>query len=220
MIRTFYLLFYRDFKETLIDGTKSWFTISFFLLCLLTFPLAIGGTGESLQNISIAAIWISALFSTLLSLDNMYKEDFENGILEQYHLSRVSLHIIVMVKCLNHWLFSGLPIILLSPFCLYVFNDSGENIFRLVLSLLLGTLLFTFIGSPISALTLGSKVRGPLLAFLTLPFYLPVIIFGILSTNYINNSGNAEFYLLSSLLSLSIVALPLITVKILQFVIE
>ena len=56
--------------------------------------------------------------------------------------------------------------------------------------------MFTFIGSPISALTLGSKVRGPLLAFLTLPFYLPVIIFGILSTSYINGSGNAEFYLL------------------------
>ena len=70
------------------------------------------------------------------------------------------------------------------------------------------------------ALTLGAKIRGPLLAFLTLPFFLPVIIFGILSIGNVNNDGNAEFYLLSSMLSLSIVSLPFITVKILQFNLE
>ncbi len=220
MFRLFYIIFLRDFREVLIDGTKSWFTISFFLLCLLIFPLALGPEKKILKDISIGAIWISALFSTLLSLDSMYKDDYENGILEQYFTSRIPLQVIVLAKCLNHWIFSGLPIIALSPICLFIFSDNLDNIFRLMISLSLGTLLFTFIGSPISALTLGAKLRGPLLAFLTLPFYLPVIIFGILSTGYINSNSNAEFYLLSSLLSLSIVLLPIITVKILQFALE
>ena len=214
------MIFLRDFKETVIDGTKSWFTISFFFLVLLIFPLALGGSNIALKEIAVAAIWISSLFSTLLSLDSMYKEDFENGILEQYFISRISLHTIVIVKCLNHWIFSGVPIIFLSPFCIYIFNDNIENVSRLILSLSLGTLLFTLIGSPIAALTLGAKIRGPLLAFLTLPFFLPVIIFGILSIGNVNNDGNAEFYLLSSMLSLSIVSLPFITVKILQFNLE
>jgi len=220
LIKLFYIIFLRDFKETFIDGSKSWFTISFFILCLLTFPLAIGSNDKVLEGFSVAAIWISALFANLLSLENMYKDDYENGIIEQYFISRIPLYVIVFVKCFNHWLFSGLPIILLSPFCLYVLSDNSENFIRLFTALSLGTFLFTFIGSPIAALTLGSKARSPLLAFLTLPFYLPIIIFGILSSSLLNGGGNAEFYLLSSLLSLSIILMPFITVKILEFVLE
>ena len=82
--------------------------------------------------------------------------------------------------------------------------------------LLIGTPLLTLIGSPISALMLGSKVRGPIITFITLPFYFPIIIFGIMGTSQNSYNLNAEFYLLLSMLSIVVVFFPLLTIKILK----
>ena len=91
---------------------------------------------------------------------------------------------------------------------------------RLLLSLILGTPLLTLIGLPISALTLGVQTRGPILAFVTLPFYLPVIIFGVISASRDYSQEYAEFYLMAAMLSLSILFLPLLTVKIIKFIMD
>ena len=220
MIKTFSIIFFRDLKEGLRQDTKAWFTISFFLICLLVFPLAVGAINNILAKIAVAAIWISTLFANLLALENMFKEDYEDGILEQYVINGISLQYVVISKCLNHWIFSGLPIIIISPFCLYFYDPESSSNLRLIISLLLGTPLLTLIGSPLAALTLGHSLRGPVLAFLTIPFYFPVLIFGVLSTKTINIQSNAEFYLLAAFLSLGIVTLPFITVKILRFILE
>ena len=219
MIRTFSIIFLKDFRETFYKSSRSWFTVAFFMLCLLVFPLSMGNSSSVLAKFSIAAIWISALFATLLSLENMFKEDYDSGVLEQYFINGIPLSAVVYSKCLNHWIFTGLPIILLSPFCLFLLQGDIGNILNLLLSLLLGTFLFTLIGSPLAALGLGTQLKGPLLVFLAIPFYLPVIIFGVLS-NIGGNNSNSEFYLLLFLLSLGMFFLPLITMKILSFILE
>ena len=52
---------------------------------------------------------------------------------------------------------------------------------------------------------LGSSLRGAALTFITLPFYLPIIIFGVMGTNINNSNINAEFYLLLAILSIGII---------------
>ena len=76
--------------------------------------------------------------------------------------------------------------------------------------------MLVLIGSPMSALMLASKVRGPILTFVTLPFYFPIIIFGIMGASKNNYNINAEFYLLLAMLSIGIVFFPLLTTKILK----
>ena len=71
LIKTFNTIFLRDLKEGLHQDTKTWFTVSFFLLCLLVFPLAVGAIEDVLEKIAVAAIWISALFANLLALENL-----------------------------------------------------------------------------------------------------------------------------------------------------
>jgi len=91
---------------------------------------------------------------------------------------------------------------------------------NLFISLILATPIFTLIGSPIAALMLGSSLRGAALTFITLPFYLPIIIFGVMGTNINNSNINAEFYLLLAILSIGIIFFPMITVKILKNIIN
>ena len=124
--------------------------------------------------------------------------------------------IIVITKVICHWVFTGVPIIILSPIFLIFLSGSYENILALFLSLLLGTPLFSLLGIPFSALTLGSNARAPMLIFLTIPFYLPVIIFGVLSASSFKNESFSEYYFMSAILSIGIIFLPYITIKILK----
>ena len=219
MFKLFFIILKKDFKENLLSN-KAWFTISFFLLCLLIFPLAFGNSQYIELNISISAIWIATLFANLIALDHMYKEDYDDGTLHYYIVNKISLEIIVYAKCLSHWLFSGLPIVVIAPFCIYIFSGYNETNFNLFISLVIGTPIFTLIGSPIAALMLGSSFRGAALTFITLPFYLPIIIFGVMGTNLNNSNINAEFYLLLAILSIGIVFFPIITTKILKYTIN
>ena len=43
MNNLFYIILKKDFKDNLLSN-KAWFTISFFLLCLIIFPLTFGSS--------------------------------------------------------------------------------------------------------------------------------------------------------------------------------
>ena len=219
MFKLFFILLKKDIKENLLSS-RAWFTITFFLICLLIFPLSFGKVVNLDLNITIPAIWISTLFANLIALDQMYKDDYSDGTLLYYYVNKISIATLVFAKCLSHWIFSGLPIVIIAPLCSYIFtgNISGSN--YLVLTLLLGTPILTLIGSPVSALMLGSSTRGPILTFITLPFYLPIIIFGVMGSVDTNNNINAEFYLLSAILSIVVLLFPILTIKILKTVIN
>ena len=70
MNNLFYIILKKDFKDNLLSN-KAWFTISFFLLCLIIFPLAFGSSQYLELNVSISAIWISTLFANLIALDHV-----------------------------------------------------------------------------------------------------------------------------------------------------
>ena len=214
MYKIFFIIFKKELKDNFLNN-KAWFTITFFLLCLLVFPLSFGASTNFHSELSIPAIWVSALFANLIALDQMYKEDYSDGTLTYYLINDIPFSTVVIAKCLSHWFFCGVPIIILSPFCLYVLSGSFLS-YNLIIMLLIGTPLLTLIGSPISALMLGSRVRGPIITFITLPFYFPIIIFGIMGASQNSYNLNAEFYLLLSMLSIVVVFFPLLTIKILK----
>ena len=218
MFKVFIAILQKDLRENFLSN-KAWFSISFFMLSLLIFPLSFGKGNLEEQNIIIPAIWIAALFSNLIALEQMYKDDFKDGTLLYYSINGISMSIIVVAKCISHWLFCGLPIAIIAPISSYIFSGESNN-FYLFLTLFLGTAILTLIGSPISAIMLGISARGPMLTFITLPFYLPTIIFGVMGSNVTNNNINAEIYLLLAILSLGIVIFPILTIKILRTVIN
>jgi heme exporter protein B len=150
----------------------------FFVLIILLFPLAISSEPQKLMAISPGVIWIAGLFATLLSLENIFHSDFEDGTLEQLVLAPQPLSTLVLAKLLAHWLITGLPLILVSLLLSQLLYLPGRGLVTLFVSLLLGTPVLTIIGAIGAALTLGLRNRGLLLILLILPLYLPVLIFG------------------------------------------
>ncbi|MEH6368176.1 MAG: heme exporter protein CcmB [Pseudomonas marincola] len=150
----------------------------FFAIVIALFPLAVGPETELLQNISPGLIWVAALLAVLLSLDGLFRSDFEDGSLEQWVLSPHPLPLLVLAKVLAHWTFSGLALVVLAPLLAMMLGLPVRCLPVLLISLLLGTPILSLLGAVGAALTVGLKRGGLLLALLILPLYIPVLILG------------------------------------------
>lgn len=185
--------------------------LMFFVLVTLLFPLGIGPSSNLLQTISPGVLWVAALLSALLSLDTLFRADYDDGTLEQMVLSAQPLAIMATARVLSHWIMSAVPLLLLSPVLAISLNMASEGIAVMMLTLLLGTPILSFIGAIGSALTVGLKRSGMLLALLVLPLYIPVLIFGAgaVDTASAGLPVTGQIYILAAFLVLSLTLAPL-----------
>ncbi len=153
-------------------------SLFFFVIVVSLFPLAIGPEMALLRIIAPGVLWVAALLSAMLSLHRLFAADHQDGTLEQLLLAPAPLGLLVTGKIVAHWLVAGLPLVLLAPVLGVQYDLSAEALLILVVSLLLGTPLLSLIGAIGAALTLGVRGGGVLLSLLTLPLYIPALIFG------------------------------------------
>lgn len=150
----------------------------FFLMVVVFVPLGISEEPAMLARVAPGILWVIALLATLLSLDGLFRSDFDDGSLEQLVLSPQPLACLVLTKVFAHWLLAGVPLTLLAPVLGVMLQLPGEGYPVLVLSLLIGTGSLSLIGAIGAALTVGLRKGGLLLSLIIMPFYVPVLIFG------------------------------------------
>ncbi|MEP7704367.1 heme exporter protein CcmB [Paraglaciecola sp. 25GB23A] len=170
-------LFKRDLILAYHNRAELMQPMMFFMLVISLFPLAVGPNAATLKIIGPGVIWVAAILSSLLGLERLFRDDFQDGSLEQMILSTTPLPAIALVKVATHWLTSILPLICLSPL-LAVFLHLNEAMYwALLVTLLLGTPLLSLIGAIAVALTVGLNRGGVLLALLLVPIFIPLLIF-------------------------------------------
>jgi len=150
----------------------------FFAMVATLFPLAVGPSPEQLELSGPAVLWVAALLAMLLSLNSLFLSDFEDGSLDQMLVSPLPLSALGLGKTLAHWLTSGLPLVLVSPVVAITFRMPFSVTGILMLTLLLGTVSLSLLGSVGAALTVGLHRGTALLSLLILPLAMPVLIFG------------------------------------------
>jgi len=150
----------------------------FFAMVATLFPLAVGPSPEQLELSGPAVLWVAALLAMLLSLNSLFLSDFEDGSLDQMLVSPLPLSALGLGKSISHWLTSGLPLVLVSPIVAVTFRMPFSVTGILMLTLLLGTISLSLLGSVGAALTVGLHRGTALLSLLILPLAMPVLIFG------------------------------------------
>lgn len=150
----------------------------FFVMVVALFPLGVSPEVSFLSEAGTGILWVGALLATLLSLDHLFRFDFEDGTLEQLALQPQPLFLLVLAKTVAHWLVTGLPLVVLAPVLGLMVHLDGNSIAILCLTLLIGTPVLSLIGSVGAALTVGLRSGGVLLSLLIIPLYIPVLIFG------------------------------------------
>ena len=98
MSGAFLALLRRDLLLAFRRRTELLFPIAFLLVVVSLFPLGIGPGPALLARIAPGVIWIAALLATVISLDSLFRSDFEDGTLEQFILSGHPLTLIVLTK--------------------------------------------------------------------------------------------------------------------------
>uniref|UniRef100_UPI00387E7D7D heme exporter protein CcmB n=1 Tax=Methylomonas montana TaxID=3058963 RepID=UPI00387E7D7D len=185
----------------------------FFVLVVTLFPLAVGAQPNLLRAMAPGVIWVSALLAALLSLDSLFRSDFEDGSLEQMLLSPHALSVLVLGKIIAHWLVTGLPLLLVAPLLAMFLGLPEQAMGTLWLTLILATPLLSLIGAIGVALTVGLRRGGMLLSLLVLPLYVPVLIFasGAVDRAASGLPVGAQLYILLAMLLSALVLVPLPT---------
>ncbi len=185
--------------------------LAFFAVVATLFPLALTPELARLRLLAHSALWISALLASLLALEQLFREDQQDGTLEQFVLSGQSLTTLLLAKTLAHWLLTGLPLAIMAPLVGVAFGVSREAMPGILIALLFGTMTLSLIGAIGAGLTLGVKRGGVLLSMLTLPLAVPVLIFGARATELAikGESAVAPLYLLAAMTVLALTLAPL-----------
>ena len=200
----------RDLLVALRRKSEVLTSLFFFVIVASLFPLGIGSEMDLLRKIAPGVLWVAALLAAMLSLNRLFANDYADGTLEQMALSPVPLGLLVTGKILAHWFVAGLPLVLIAPMLGLQYDLSPRALMVLVISLLLGTPLLSLIGAIGAALTLGVRGGGVLVSLLTLPLYIPALIFGAGAVEAdISGLGAAgHLSLLAALLTLAVFFAP------------
>lgn len=218
LFKAFFAIIRRDLVLALRRRSEMLNPLLFFVLVITLFPLGIGAQPLLLKACAPGIIWVSALLAAMLSLDNLFRSDFDDGSLEQILLSPHPVSILILGKIIAHWLVTGLPLLIVAPLLAIFLGIPAHIVPILLLSLLLGTPVLSLIGAIGVALTVGLRRGGMILSLLVLPLYVPVLIFAsnAVEMAIAGLAVTAQINILISILLLALVLTPLPTASALK----
>ncbi|WP_088330210.1 heme exporter protein CcmB [Lacimicrobium sp. SS2-24] len=192
----------------------------FFILVISLFPLGVGPGPQTLQKIGPGVIWVAVLLASLLGMERLFRDDFNDGWLEQMSLSAVPLTLVVLIKVMAHWLTCVLPLLLISPLLALFLHLTADMYKALLMTLILGTPLLSLVGATGVALTTGLQRGGVLLSLLLLPLFIPLLIFATSAVDAaaLQLSYNGQLAIIAALLLLALALTPFATAYALRVV--
>ena len=180
----------------------------FFFLIISIFPLVLGPEKKLFDKIIPGIIWITTILTTILTSNNFFKDDFNNGVIEIYLTSDSSIELILFLKIISSWIFTCLPIIIFIPLVSVLFNISFDSALVILATLIIGTPILISIGIFGSALTMGLSKNNILIPVIVIPFYIPVLIFSASAIEAVSIGLSYETQILT-LLALLLLILPI-----------
>lgn len=211
MTRAFLSLIRRDTGLAIRVGGGGGMAVFFFLVVISIVPLGIGPNLKLLGQIAPGVLWVALLLSALLTLDRLFQADFEDGSLDLLMSGSLPLELVAAAKALSHWLTTGLPLVVAAPLLGLLLNLDEAAFGPLILAMLIGTPALSFLGAIGAALTVSVRRGGLLASLLVIPFYIPVLIFGVGAAggaSAVEGAGGQSLLLLGAIALASLVLGP------------
>ena len=108
-------LLLRDMRIAVRVGGGALMGALFFLIVVTMMPFAIGPDLGLLARIGPAILWLGALLASLLALDRLFANDFDDGSLDLLMMGSMPLELAVAAKAIAHWLTTCLPLVVIAP---------------------------------------------------------------------------------------------------------
>ncbi|PHQ81040.1 MAG: heme exporter protein CcmB [Coxiella sp. (in: Bacteria)] len=198
------LLRWRNSSDTLLPGL-------FFLLVACLFPLATTPDPAILIKIGAGVVWVAVLLAVLLSLPQLFQQDYDDGSLDQLMLLPIPLSVVVCVKLIAHWLILIVPMIIITPLIGVMYHLDAVSNAVLMGSLFIGTPILLLLGALLAGLTVGLRNSGLLLSLLLMPLYVPTLIFAssLVTATQLHQPYLAQLALLGAILLIAVALVPI-----------
>ena len=210
MINNFFKLLANEFS-LMIKGS----IFTFVLFCLLIiassiFSLALRHISFDIE-IPLAFLWIMIFFISLIKVEKVYASDFSEAKLQQYILSPFALEIIIFVKNIMIYLNLLILFFIFSPIILVILNINMSYLFSINILLALSLLSIVFISSMTSSITISKNNKLSITSVLTLPLFVPILIFSMAISDVIDIDINKLYIFFLAYFLLNLAFSPLLT---------
>ena len=210
MINNFFKLLANEFS-LMIKGS----IFTFVLFCLLMiassiFSLALRHISFDIE-IPLAFLWIMIFFISLIKIEKVYASDFSEAKLQQYILSPFALEIIIFVKNIMIYLNLLILFFIFSPIVLVILNINLSYLFSINILLALSLLSIVFISSMTSSITISRNNKLSITSVLTLPLFVPILIFSMAISDVIDIDINKLYIFFLAYFLLNLAFSPLLT---------
>jgi heme exporter protein B len=209
--KAFMLQITHDLRLAFRHASQAINPLMFFIMVTTLFPLALNPVPTLLEAIAPGVVWVAALLASLLASESLFRQDVDDGTMEQLVLSPQPLALLLLAKTTAHWILTGLPLVLISPLVGYALFLPAEAVPVTMAALAIATPILSLVGGTMAALTVGLRRGGGLLSLLILPIVMPVLIFGARATDLAMSglSATGPLNLLAALLLLALSLTPI-----------
>ncbi len=211
MLRALLTIIQRDLLVAFRRRAELMNPILFYVIVVTLFPLGVSPDKNFLSQLAPGVVWVAALLAALISMESIFRQDFDDGSIEQLFLSKHPPTLLIFGKVIAHWLITGLPMLIIVPVMALLLYIPSKAIPTLFVTVLLGTPILSLIGAIGVALTAGLRGGGVLLGLLVLPLYIPVLIFasGAVSAAIDGLAYSGQLAMLGAGLILALILAPL-----------
>ncbi len=151
------------------------YVVSTVFICYISFQLTPGFEhSDGYKVVWNVLFWIIILFASVNAIAKSFMQESKSRLL--YYYSIASPHAIILSKTIyNILLMSLLSLLALAVYLIFFNNTIGDPLFYFI-TVLLGSLSFSTVFTMISAIASKAGNNGTLMAILSFPVIIPVIL--------------------------------------------
>jgi heme exporter protein B len=169
-------------KEILLEWRSKYafngvllYVVSTVFICYISFNLNPGFTGtKGYPIVWNVLFWIIILFASVNAIAKSFMQESKSRLL--YYYSIASPHAIILSKTIYNILLMSLLSGLALPIYMVFFNNTIGDPLYYFLTVLLGSISFSTVFTMISAIASKAGNNGTLMAILSFPVIIPVIL--------------------------------------------
>lgn len=174
----FFQLCYREILLKVRQPRDMVFSVLFFVMTCLFFPLSLPVKQALLQQLAPGVVWLSLTLAMLLSMEQIWQQDYDNGLMIQWYLMERPMIQIIQAKILIHWLITLISVSLLLPILAVAYGLSFYQTIIFFLALITGSIIIAYLTALAAVFSLSMQQKGAVVALILLPLVLPVMIWG------------------------------------------
>ncbi len=169
----------------------------FALLIVVIFSFSFDPLAEESRRISGGLIWVAFLFAAVTALNQTWRGELRNQVLDAYRISPAPANSLFLAKALGNFIFVSILEALMTPLFIIFYNLRALGpAWQLIPVAVFGTWALVVNGTFFAAMSVRTRSREIMLPLLLFPISIPALLAMVnATTNILTGEDSARFWI-------------------------